>query len=308
MAQITIGLWEHVVFVVGSRREGLAMASNGLRPEIFVVDSRELRRAAIIGLISEWADSEGLTLLSLSPEAAMHAFESEPDCRMVLLSIGAESVMGREIAQRIKVIKALAASAPIVVVSDICESEEVIAALNAGVQGYVPTEMNPKLALQAISFIYNGGSYFPPEAIRGRADSPCEPDVSSTPPITERRRALSQDGSRESHSIPPDPDVSEFGDHHDTGCQMTSRQRQVLVLVRQGLPNKLIARRLSMTEATVKVHVRQIMRKLGVVNRTQIAVAKIDDLDATNENGSAGSESDPPQLGNFYTPPTGLHG
>jgi hypothetical protein len=50
------------------------------------------------------------------------------------------------------------------------------------------------------------------------------------------------------------------------------------------------------------------MRKLGVVNRTQIAVAKIDDLDATNENGSAGSESDPPQLGNFYTPPTGLHG
>ena|SRR5262249_29761295 len=54
---------------------------------------------------------------------------------------------------------------------------------------------------------------------------------------------------------------------------LTARQRAVLELLSRGDTNKVIARRLGMTEGTVKVHVRQIMRKLGVTNRTQVAVA-----------------------------------
>jgi two-component system nitrate/nitrite response regulator NarL len=53
---------------------------------------------------------------------------------------------------------------------------------------------------------------------------------------------------------------------------LTARQRAVLELLRRGDTNKAIARRLGMREGTVKVHVRQIMRKFGVTNRTQIAV------------------------------------
>jgi DNA-binding CsgD family transcriptional regulator len=47
----------------------------------------------------------------------------------------------------------------------------------------------------------------------------------------------------------------------------------VLVCLCQGDPNKVIGRKLGMTETTVKVHVREIMRKLGVSNRTQVAIA-----------------------------------
>jgi predicted transcriptional regulator len=46
----------------------------------------------------------------------------------------------------------------------------------------------------------------------------------------------------------------------------------VLKLLRTGLSNKLIARELGMTEATVKVHVRHAMRKLGASNRTEAAI------------------------------------
>ena len=46
----------------------------------------------------------------------------------------------------------------------------------------------------------------------------------------------------------------------------------VIKLLRDGLPNKVIARRLDMAEATVKVHVREIMRKIGAQNRTQVAL------------------------------------
>jgi DNA-binding CsgD family transcriptional regulator len=53
---------------------------------------------------------------------------------------------------------------------------------------------------------------------------------------------------------------------------MTDRQRAVLLCLCEGDPNKVIGRKLGMTETTVKVHVREIMRKLGVVNRTQVAI------------------------------------
>jgi DNA-binding CsgD family transcriptional regulator len=55
--------------------------------------------------------------------------------------------------------------------------------------------------------------------------------------------------------------------------EFTERQYAVLVCLCRGDPNKVIGRKLGMTETTVKVHVREIMRKLGVSNRTQVAIA-----------------------------------
>lgn len=52
---------------------------------------------------------------------------------------------------------------------------------------------------------------------------------------------------------------------------LTPRQREVLCLLCEGKPNKIIAHRLNMQEGTVKVHVRQIMKKLKATNRTQVA-------------------------------------
>jgi len=54
---------------------------------------------------------------------------------------------------------------------------------------------------------------------------------------------------------------------------LTARQKAVLERLSRGDSNKAIARRLGIREGTVKVHVRQIMRKLGVANRTQVALA-----------------------------------
>ena len=52
---------------------------------------------------------------------------------------------------------------------------------------------------------------------------------------------------------------------------LTARQNAVLGLLSRGDSNKAIARRLGIREGTVKVHVRQILRKFGVMNRTQVA-------------------------------------
>jgi DNA-binding NarL/FixJ family response regulator len=54
--------------------------------------------------------------------------------------------------------------------------------------------------------------------------------------------------------------------------ELTDREREVLALLAQGLPNKLIADRLDITERTVKAHVSAVFRALGVVDRTQAAL------------------------------------
>jgi NarL family two-component system response regulator LiaR len=53
---------------------------------------------------------------------------------------------------------------------------------------------------------------------------------------------------------------------------LTPREREVLALVGRGMPNKIIARELSLSEKTVKAHVSSILAKLGVTDRTQAAL------------------------------------
>ena len=52
--------------------------------------------------------------------------------------------------------------------------------------------------------------------------------------------------------------------------KLTARQREITLLVVQGLSNKEIARRLNITEGTVKIHLHQIFRHLGISNRTAL--------------------------------------
>jgi DNA-binding NarL/FixJ family response regulator len=54
--------------------------------------------------------------------------------------------------------------------------------------------------------------------------------------------------------------------------QLSVREREVLALVAEGLPNKLIARRLEISEKTVKAHLTSVFAQLGVTDRTQAAL------------------------------------
>lgn len=56
------------------------------------------------------------------------------------------------------------------------------------------------------------------------------------------------------------------------GWELSPREREVLVLLAEGLPNKLIARRLAISEKTVKAHLTSVFRAIGVDDRTQAAI------------------------------------
>ena len=55
-------------------------------------------------------------------------------------------------------------------------------------------------------------------------------------------------------------------------AELSGREREVLALVAEGLPNKLIARRLGISEKTVKAHLTSVFRAIGVDDRTQAAL------------------------------------
>jgi DNA-binding NarL/FixJ family response regulator len=125
---------------------------------------------------------------------------------------------------------------PVVVLSATHDMSTVNAALGAGARGFVPKTADPAVLLDAIRRVRNGGAY--------RTD-----DVTAAP-------------ERDGVHIRPD----ELG--------LTARQADVLKLLVQGKPNKLICRDLKLSEGTVKVHISAILKALRVSSRTQ-AVASL---------------------------------
>jgi DNA-binding NarL/FixJ family response regulator len=214
---------------------------------VVVIDALKLRRAGILRLVNDWGAANGLDVTAVEPLALPTEFEIRPNCCMVLLSIGGSSVHSREIAHCIESVLALLPDTPLVIIADDGKADEIISAFRVGARAYIPTSMEPAIALTALTFVLSGGAYFPPTAL-----------LSTIAPSAESETSGSASGRDEK----PEPQAK----------SLTMRQQEVIRLLREGMPNKVIARHLKMTEATVKVHVRQIMRKLGATNRTQAAL------------------------------------
>jgi len=237
------------------------------KPSVAIFDAKEFRRASIISLLEPWAEAENLQLTSFIPDQAREAFRADTDFRMLIFSVGGASIADRENLQQLKVLRALAANVPLVVISDREDGDDIAAAFSVEAQGYIHSGIASALACQALSFILNGGSYFPPSAVNHRRPRAEQPDNS------EGGSPNGGFGPESKHNGHGANGAGSAQPRHDLGsANLTARQREVLERIRLGESNKLIARRLGMTEGTVKVHVRQMMRKCGACNRTQLAL------------------------------------
>ena len=127
---------------------------------------------------------------------------------------------------------------PIIVVSDFGRYDLVSEAFRCGARGFIPTVTSISIFEHALRTVLAGGEYVPASVLEN---------------------STAHAGGMEPLS--------------DRGSRFTPRQQEVLSLLREGLPNKMIAYRLDMRESTVKVHLRQIMRKMNATNRTQVVAA-----------------------------------
>jgi DNA-binding NarL/FixJ family response regulator len=125
------------------------------------------------------------------------------------------------------------ALADVLVLTSYADAERIVGALDAGAVGYLLKDAEPDDILGGIRAVARGESPIHPRAARELLDT--------------RRPAADM------------PDL-------------TPREREVLGLVREGLANKQIARRLGITERTVKAHLTSIFATIGVTDRTSAAL------------------------------------
>lgn len=150
------------------------------------------------------------------------------------------------------------ASVPVIVLSAEHEADTITRALQIGAAGFVPKTSINKVLISAIRLVLAGGIYVPPEAVlHGRSMSRAEPSAAMHGPGA-LPAAVSEEGRRTRT--------------HQPLAALTDRQWEVLGLLLEGRSNKQICRALDLAEATVKVHVRAILRELGARSRAEAIV------------------------------------
>jgi DNA-binding NarL/FixJ family response regulator len=121
----------------------------------------------------------------------------------------------------------------VVVLTSFSDRERILDALDAGAAGYLLKDAEPDELLRSIR-------------VAAAGQAPLAPQAASAL-MAERREAR-------------------------PAAELTPREHEVLLMVGEGLPNKLIARRLEISEATVKAHLTRIFERIGVTDRTQAAL------------------------------------
>ncbi len=129
---------------------------------------------------------------------------------------------------------------PVVVLSGNDSRENVMTAIEAGAMGFISKRTSTAVLVGALQLVLAGGIYIPPQALA--------------------------DGEAVQRSEQSAVLAADIG--------LTQRQAEILALLVQGKPNKLVCRALGISDSTVKAHISSVLRTLGVDNRTE-AVIKI---------------------------------
>jgi DNA-binding NarL/FixJ family response regulator len=251
--------------------------SRSSRCVVAIIDSKNLRRASISSFISPWAISENLQPKTFNPDQACEQLHEDSNLRMLILSVGGESIAAPENLQLIRILRALASGIPFTIISDREDAQEIVAAIRIEAQGFINSGIDPWLAHRTLSFILNGGSYFPPSAMRQfrTMQNPAVDSIDSLETQFKRHRHSDIDVWPAYSRYDLESHDAESHDVESRPVKPTPRQREVLERIRWGQSNKMIARGLGMAEGTVKVHIRRMMRKSRASNRTQLVLDRV---------------------------------
>lgn len=207
--------------------------SNTTSASILLIDDHPLLRKGVKQLIE--LDDELIVIAEASNaiDGIKAAKETEPD--LILLDLNMPNINGIE---TLKMLRDDDVASRVIVFTVSDNEEDVVAALKAGADGYLLKDMEPEELLESLR-----------QAALGKV-------VISDKLTTLLAQAL-QSGRSSNKS-----DIS----------SLTPREKQIIKLIAAGLPNKLIARKLNITEGTVKVHVKHLLKKLRLRSRVEVAV------------------------------------
>jgi len=207
------------------------------KSRILIVDDHQLAREGLRAVLA----GDGLEIVGLAEtgEQAVELVQRlEPDVVLMDVRLG-DGIDGLEATRRIS---ALGLSTRVLMLTLHDMPGYVREALGAGAAGYVLKDTAIEDLRTAIKQVLAGQSALPIDLVNAAMQAPA---------------------------------AAQNARHRDLTQILTARELEVLELVAEGLTNKEIARELSISPATVKVHVERLIGKLGVADRTQAAVLAV---------------------------------
>ena len=201
-----------------------------------LVDRRMLERECLAHALNVYR--LGMKVMTFADLAALHEVQGDVGMpRAILFNAGNASLDDSRLETEIRELVAATTPTPVVVVSENQNLSDVLNIIALGVQGYIPSSVGIGVCVQAIGLAMAGGKFVPASSVM-------------------HMRALLGVNSKAAVG---------------TNSRFTERQSAVAEALRRGMANKDIALELDLSESTVKVHIRNIMKKLGATNRTEVA-------------------------------------
>ena len=202
------------------------------RRHLAIIDQSRLRRDCLKLALGQQPRRWRVTDVPLAADLVRLVREGES---FAVILLGASTCGHIDLAD-LALLVAAVPHIPILVTADCDDPERAHAILRSGARGFLPMNLSLKVLVAALERIRAGGTYVPLEL------------TAPAPPAALGKSSRSP------------------------WQELTRRQRDVLALISEGKPNKLIGDALTMSESTVKAHVKQIIKRLHVANRTQAAL------------------------------------
>jgi DNA-binding NarL/FixJ family response regulator len=198
---------------------------------VILIEERALLRECLTACLKE---ALGPDILSFANVESWLKRREQSLVSLVVLSTGARWKTTDSVQREVRLLNQVPQSPPVILLSDTEAPDQIIQSFEQGARGYIPTSASFGVAIEAMRLVKAGGIYAPATSLLAGLESP----------IARR---------------------------HSFAATLTSRQTAVLDALRMGKANKLIAYDLNMCESTVKVHVRNLMKKFKAKNRTELA-------------------------------------
>ena len=260
MSRFVGGTLGAVMFVSQTSKERRGELAES-RPTVIVIDHRLLVRTCIVkALQSAMFDLEVLGFSSIGDSSTTTA----QDVRLVALHIGTRAI-DDPVVEALAYLENAFPRVPLALIADCDDAAMGSEALRQGVKGFLTTSTPLEVTIAAIRLLLAGGVYCPQllGAEHGKTSSSKHSDgpessiagadrLQRSPPMETDQLGTCSAG------------LSEF-----SSLGITAREAEVLGELQRGWSNKLIARALNLSENTVKMHLRHIMCKLRVRNRTE---------------------------------------
>ncbi|CAH0342901.1 response regulator transcription factor [Rhizobium sp. CECT 9324] len=202
---------------------------------VLILDSRVLDRECLSRSLATY--DPGMRIVTAGSVDDWRKRQMAIDPAAVLLVVAGGKPNEPSVGDKIEHAASAFKLSPVIVIAESDDLGDIVKAIDCGARGYIPTSVNISIAAEAISLARAGGVFIPASSLLAN------------------REALNS--------------MVKGSSYLDEG--FTPREIEVAEALRRGKANKIIAFEMNLCESTVKVHIRNIMKKLNVTNRTQVA-------------------------------------